>query len=165
MKKIVAQLTDLLEQVALVPRGQRMQDAQPQLRARLSRSIGSTKGSHVVLFTASRWRSRHPYRKNLRAGHAGMAVCPPLIDRRHPVRLPPTRGDLKRKCWVRDGQPQRNEAPCRPLPHDGGARRARVRPKWLLRPRPAPLTANFPAGLPFNHACLFGEISAEIGRA
>src|SRR5262249_34328211 len=52
------------------------------------------------------------------------------------------------------------------LPYDGGARRARVRPTAvLLWPRPAPLTANFPAGLPFNHARLFGGISAEVGRA
>jgi hypothetical protein len=63
MKKNVTQLADLLEQVALVLRGQRMQDAQPQLRARLSRLIGSTKGLHVVLFTASKWRSRHRHQQ------------------------------------------------------------------------------------------------------
>src|SRR5262245_22617740 len=68
MKKMVAQLADLLEQVALMPRRQRMQDAQPQLPARLSRTIGSTKGSHVVLFTASKWQSRHPHQKNSYGG-------------------------------------------------------------------------------------------------
>src|SRR5436309_737192 len=42
----------------------------------------------------------------------------------------------------RDGQRQRHQAPCRPLPYDGGVRRARVRPKVVLKfgrdPRPNP---------------------------
>jgi hypothetical protein len=79
MKRIVTQLADLLEQVALVPRWQRREDAQPQLRARLSRSIGSTKGSHVVLFTASKWRTRHRHQKNSCRGRAGLDEGLPFI--------------------------------------------------------------------------------------
>src|SRR5215831_15127824 len=104
MKKTVAQLADLLEQVALMPRGQRMQDAQPQLRARLSRTIGSTKGSHVVLFTASKRRSRHPHQKYSCGGRSGTGERLPFIERRHPVRPPPTRGDLERKLLVLVGK-------------------------------------------------------------
>src|SRR5262249_14735762 len=114
MKKTVAQLADLLAQVALMPWGQRPQDAQPQLRARLSRTIGSTKGSHVVLFTASKWRSRHPHQKILVGGARDRPSPCRFIGRRHPMRPPPTRGDLERKSWrswVRDGQRQRNQAP------------------------------------------------------
>src|SRR5262245_60480158 len=51
-----------------------------------------------------------PVPKNLCAVPAGMVPRLPLIDRRHPVRPPPTRGDHERKCWrswVRDGQLQR----------------------------------------------------------
>ena len=132
MKKMAAQLADLLEQVVLVPWGQRMQDAQPQLRARLSRSIGSTQGSHVVLFTASKWQSRHPHQKNSSRGRAGMGESLPFIVRRHPMRPPPTRGDLERKCWRSregTGSASVNQAPCRPLAYDGGVRRARVRPR------------------------------------
>jgi len=72
MKKIVTQLADLLEQVALVFRGQRPQDAQPQLRVRFSRLIGSTKGSHVTPFTASKWRTRHWHEKN---SYSGASEC------------------------------------------------------------------------------------------
>src|SRR5262245_1792151 len=126
MKKMVTQLADLLEKVALVLRRQRMQDAQPQLRARLSRVIGSTKGSHVVLFTASKWRSRHPTKKNLAGGASGMGERLPFIVRRHPMRPPPTRGDLERKCrrsWVGTGSAgvtRRHAVPCLTTGESGG---------------------------------------------
>src|SRR5438034_8371131 len=56
-----------------------MQDAQPQLRARLSRSIGSTKGSHVILFTASKWRTRHRHQKISCRGRAGLDEGLPFV--------------------------------------------------------------------------------------
>jgi hypothetical protein len=42
----------LLKKVPLVPLGQRTQDTQPKLGVRLPQPVGSTKGLHVILFTA-----------------------------------------------------------------------------------------------------------------
>ena len=52
-QKIAAQSAYLLKEVTLVLRGQRAQDAQPQLRAHLQSTtrIVSTRGTHVMLLT------------------------------------------------------------------------------------------------------------------
>jgi hypothetical protein len=67
----------------------------------------------------------------------------PLIVRRHPMRPPPTRGDLERKCWrswVGTGSAslaKRDAVPCLTTQERGG-RESGQKGNPQVRPRPAP---------------------------